>query len=274
MICIFHYFLPIYKPNNESNNQDNNQISCLLIKWGWKEVLQRSLCVPVNQEEINEVCCSRKGGGFKRIHGGGEIISMGLLGLDRSQLNVKGGHPPHFYLLMSEMLLLRNLLACPRNTPKDKTERLWSEELQSAQHNVEKCAEDVRSIKHLSGEISALILSEGSFCCLSRQDGHQRWTRGDAAQSSISGFHVKRQFHASRSPFCWFLITWNHSHFSSKHHQLKPRSVTSSLRRPEQRHSFQSPLLLHIREIMCSQLWCEAAYKSWNRSQKAFNVLQ
>lgn len=45
---------------------------------------------------------------------------MELLGLDHSQLNVKGGHPPHFYLLKSETLPLRNLLVCPRNTPPQR----------------------------------------------------------------------------------------------------------------------------------------------------------
>lgn len=48
-----------------------------------------------------------------------------------------------FYLLMSE-LIHRNLPACPRNTHNDKTRPLWSEELQSAQHNV---------VKHWQGKL-------------------------------------------------------------------------------------------------------------------------
>lgn len=53
----------------------------------------------------------------------------------------KGGQTPHIYPLMSEMLLLRNLVAYPCNTPKDKTQHLWSE----APHNVGKRVSVVKS---------------------------------------------------------------------------------------------------------------------------------
>lgn len=56
--------------------------------------------------------------------------------LDHAQLNVKGGHPPHVYLLMSATLLLRNP-PCPRHTPKDKT--LIRGVTVTTQHNVCVC---------------------------------------------------------------------------------------------------------------------------------------
>lgn len=82
------------------------------------------------------VSWERIGGSLEQIHSRGEIVSMKLPGLDHSQLKVKVGRPPHFKLLMSEMLLLRNLLACAPDTPKDKIQPLWSEELQSAERDV------------------------------------------------------------------------------------------------------------------------------------------
>ncbi len=87
---------------------------------------------------------------------------MKLLGLDHSQLNVKGGHPPHFYRLKSEMLPLGNLLVCPRNTPKDKTlfdQRSYSQHGTMWKHT-EKSADNTASTENLSCEISGLIRSE------------------------------------------------------------------------------------------------------------------
>lgn len=218
-----------------------------------------------NEGEQNEVCCSRKGfreGGRARLH------QWSSLSLDHSRLNVKGGHPPRFLLFDAvKCFLFRNLLACPRNTPNSRKIRDSASLMRSysQQHGTTWKHTDTRREKksadnkytELEEPVSWNLLDwfvvtalKSSFCCFSRRDSHvtlkvKAWNRrGDWCTI----FNLKLQRYVT------FFIQ------KKKFASLNADNAKVS----------QSPLLLHVSEVMCTHL---SAYKSWNRSHKAWNVL-
>lgn len=158
-------------------------------------LLLQLYCQSVGNTE--KAWCCRKEGGFTEEE---RLYQWNSSAWIRVSWTWKGGHPPHIYLLMSETLLLRNLLACPRNTPEDKTRCLWSEALQSTQHNVEKSVPAIPSENNRPGETSGLIRSEGLLRCFCRRDGQV-----NIEGESLKPVHFCKVFIQNKSNFFSFI---------------------------------------------------------------------